>query len=215
MAWAVRGRSSTVFGPSEWRGSKERRELALTFDDGPTPSTPDLLRALYDLRVPATFFLCGMHVRRFPSIAREIVAAGHEVANHTDSHPRLWLKSSKVVFQELKRAQDSIAEITGKSPAFFRAPYGVRWFGVRRAQERIGLTHVMWSTIGKDWKLGAGAVASRLIAGACNGAIFCLHDGRGRETDPDIRNTVEAVRRAVPVLLDRGYRFRTVSDLLR
>ena len=73
----------------------------------------------------------------------------------------------------------------------------------------------MWSTLGQDWKLGAGAVAERLIAGAVNGAIFCLHDGRGREADPDIRNTVEAVKRAAPVLLDRGFQFRTASDLLR
>lgn len=215
MAWAVRGRSSTVFGPSEWRGPKDRAELALTFDDGPTPSTPDLLRALEDFRIPATFFQCGMHVRRFPSIAREIVSAGHEVANHTDSHARLWLRSSKFVYDELERAQNSIAEITGKTPAWFRAPYGVRWFGVKKAQQRIGLKHVMWSTLGQDWKLGAGAVAERLIAGAVNGAIFCLHDGRGREADPDIRNTVEAVKRAAPVLLDRGFQFRTASDLLR
>jgi peptidoglycan/xylan/chitin deacetylase (PgdA/CDA1 family) len=215
MAWAARGRSSTIFGPSEWRGSKDRPELALTFDDGPSPSTPDLLRAVHDLRVPATFFQCGMHVRRFPAIAREVVSAGHEVANHTDSHPRLWMKPSRFVFHELERAQESIVNITGKTPSWFRAPYGVRWFGVKKAQKRIGLRHVMWSTIGKDWKLGAGAVAARLIAGACNGAIFCLHDGRGREADPDIRNTVEAVRRAVPMLLDRGFQFRTVSDLLR
>ena len=93
---------------------KDRAELALTFDDGPTPSTPDLLRALEDFRIPATFFQCGMHVRRFPSIAREIVSAGHEVANHTDSHARLWLRSSKFVYDELERAQNSIAEITGR-----------------------------------------------------------------------------------------------------
>ena len=214
MAWAARGRSSTVFGPSEWRGPKERPDLALTFDDGPSPSTPDLLRTLDELRIPATFFQCGMHVRRFPKIAQEIVTSGHEVANHTDTHPRLWLKSSKFVFEELLRAQESIAEVTGRTPSLFRAPYGVRWFGVRKAQRRLGLQHVMWTTIGQDWKLGATGVTKRLLAGAQNGAIFCLHDGRGRQADPDIRNTIEAVKRVIPVLLDRGYKFQTVSDLL-
>jgi peptidoglycan/xylan/chitin deacetylase (PgdA/CDA1 family) len=73
----------------------------------------------------------------------------------------------------------------------------------------------MWTKLGQDWKLGPKEVAERLLSGACNGAIFCLHDGREREADPDIRNTIEAVRRVVPELLERGYSFRTVSDLLR
>jgi len=155
-----------------------------------------------------------MHVRRFPTVAREIVSAGHEVANHTDTHPRLWFKSSKFVLHELQRAQDSILEITGQTPSWFRATYGVRWFGVKKAQRRLALRHVMWTTIGLDWKLDSTAVAKRLIAGARNGAIFCLHDGRERAADPDIRNTVEAVKRVVPALLEQGYRFRTVSKLL-
>ncbi len=215
LAWAARGRSSTVFGPSEWRGPKDRAELALTFDDGPSPSTPHILRLLTEFRIPATFFVCGMHVRRFPEIARAIAADGHELGNHTDSHARLWLRSSKFVFNELRRTQECIQEITGHTPSLFRAPYGVRWFGVRTAQQKIGLRHVMWTTLGLDWKLDSASVSARLASGARNGAIFCLHDGRGREADPDIRNTVEAVRRSIPAMLDRGYRFRTVSDLLR
>lgn len=164
---------------------------------------------------PATFFQCGMHVRRFPAIARAVVSAGHEIANHTDTHPRLWLKSSAFVLDELQRAHDSIFEVTGVAPRMFRAPYGVRWFGVRTAQQRLGLKHVMWTAIGKDWEFGARMITNRLLAAAHNGAIFCLHDGRERQADPDIRNTIEAVRRILPELLERGYQFRTVSDLLR
>jgi peptidoglycan/xylan/chitin deacetylase (PgdA/CDA1 family) len=215
MAWAVRGRASSVFGPSVWHGSKARCEIALTFDDGPSPSTPDLLRVLGDLKVRATFFECGMHVRRFPQIAREVVVAGHEVGNHTDTHPRLWLKSSRFVFGELCRAQDTITQVTGVTPRLFRATYGVRWFGVRKAQQRLGLMHVMWTTIGLDWKLSGSQIAARLISNCGNGAIFCLHDGRGRRPDPDIRNTIQAVTQIVPVLQERGYEFRTVSELLR
>ena len=215
MAWAVRGRSSSVFGPSVWRGPKDRPEIALTFDDGPSPSTPELLRVLGDLKVRATFFQCGMHVRRFPQIAREIVVAGHEIGNHTDTHPRLWFKSSRFVFNELCRAQDSITEVTGVTPRLFRATYGVRWFGVRKAQKRLGLLHVMWTAIGSDWKLSGAQVAERLVARCENGAIFCLHDGRERNPDPDIRSTIQAVTRIVPLLQERGYEFRTVSELLR
>jgi peptidoglycan-N-acetylglucosamine deacetylase len=156
-----------------------------------------------------------MHVRRFPNVTREVHAAGHEIGNHTDTHPRLWLKSSRFVIGELSRTQEAIGVLTGTAPRHFRATYGVRWFGVRRAQAQLGLLNVMWTTIGRDWKLSAAGVTDRLIHGACNGAIFCLHDGRERAADPDIRNTVASVRRVLPVLQDRGYRFVTVRDLLR
>ncbi len=215
VAWAARGRASTVFGPSVWRGSAERREIALTFDDGPGPSTPRLLRVLEQQGVPATFFQCGMHVRRFPQVTREVAAAGHEMGNHTDTHPRLWFKSSKFVLEELRRTQDAIGETAGVTPRLFRATYGVRWFGVRKAQRQLGLLHIMWTTIGLDWKLGPRHITDRLLRGSVNGAILCLHDGREREADPDIRNTIEAVKRVVPALLEKGYQFRTVSDLLR
>jgi peptidoglycan/xylan/chitin deacetylase (PgdA/CDA1 family) len=73
----------------------------------------------------------------------------------------------------------------------------------------------MWTTIGWDWKLSANQVTDRLIKGSQNGAIFCLHDARDRRADPDIGNTIEAVKRVVPELLERGFEFRTVSELLR
>jgi peptidoglycan/xylan/chitin deacetylase (PgdA/CDA1 family) len=215
MAWAVRGRSSQVFGPCVWRGNPARRELALTFDDGPSPSTAVLLTVLDKYKAPATFFQCGMHVRRYPTIARDIVAAGHEIGNHTDTHPRLWLQSPEFILAEIHRAQVASIEVTGVTPRLFRPTYGVRWFGMQQALEELGLAQVMWSTIGLDWKFGPIDVANRIVRGAKNGAIYCLHDAREREADPDIRVSVDAVKRVLPALMERGYRFRTVSELLR
>jgi peptidoglycan/xylan/chitin deacetylase (PgdA/CDA1 family) len=83
-----------------------------------------------------------------------------------------------------------------------------------RAQHRLALTGVMWSAIGYDWKLKAEAIVERLTASVSNGSILCLHDGRGLLVEPDIGATLEAVRRLVPLLLDRGYRFETLSRLL-
>ena len=214
MAWAVRGRSSTVFGPSVHRGPRDRRAVALTFDDGPSESTPDLLETLAEYDVPATFFMCGDNVRRLPNIVREVAAAGHEIGNHSDSHGRLWLRSPKFIYNELFRAQEAIKATSGVFPTLVRVPFGVRWFGLRKAQRRLDLTGVMWTVIGLDWKLDADAVARRVLRKTVNGAILCLHDGRGPETKPDIRVTVEAVRLIVPELLGRGYRFERVSDLL-
>src|SRR4051812_34693810 len=87
MAWAVRGRSSSLLAPSVWRGPAHRRAIALTFDDGPSEATPRLLAILAAHNVRATFFLCGANVRRLPEIARAIRRAGHELGNHTDTHP--------------------------------------------------------------------------------------------------------------------------------
>ena len=70
----------------------------------------------------------------------------------------------------------------------------------------------MWTVIGRDWKLGAPAIAERVLAGACDGAIVCLHDGRGTLETPDVSATIEAVRRIVPALLEKGYHFETVLN---
>ncbi len=214
LTWAVRSRSSSVFGPSVYHGAGGRKSLALTFDDGPTPSTPRLLTILEKHRVRATFFQCGVQVRRHPQIARDILAAGHEIGNHTDTHPLLALKSPAFIHHELQSAQESIGEITGASPKLFRPPYGVRWFGLREAQKHFDLLNVMWTTIGRDWKEAAAVVSSRILAGAESGAILCLHDGRETAADPDVQNTLDAVADAIPRLLDQGYRFERVSDLL-
>ena len=214
MTYAVRGRSSSLFAPSIYHGVRTRPAIALTFDDGPCESTPQLLELLDRFSAPATFFQCGVNVRRLPSIAREVAAAGHEIGNHTDSHPYLSLKSDAFILRELSLAQQSIADVTGAAPKFFRAPYGVRWFGLRQAQTKLNLMGVMWTTIGVDWKLSADRVVALLFQGAQNGAIFCLHDGRIVEQNPDIRVTLQAVRELLPRLIDRGFHFETISGIL-
>jgi peptidoglycan/xylan/chitin deacetylase (PgdA/CDA1 family) len=214
LAWAARSRSSTLFAPSVSHGDRSRRSLALTFDDGPTRGTLELLDLLDRLGVRATFFACGFHVDRSPAVAREVAARGHELGNHTYSHVPLHLRSAAFIHDEIARAQDAIVSVTGCTPKLFRAPYGVRWLGLRSAQQKLGLLGVMWTVIGSDWRLPAPRVTRRIVSGAAPGAIICLHDGRELAVDPDISNTLEAVRTAVPVLLDRGFRFETVSELL-
>jgi len=212
LAWGARSRSSQMFGPSIWHGDRGRRCLALTFDDGPSESTPELLAELDRFKVPATFFCCGVHVRRLPEITRQIIGAGHEIGNHSDAHASLWLRSPAFIDQQLATAQESIMEAAGCAPKLFRAPYGVRWFGLAAAQARLGLLGVMWSVIGRDWVLDGPAVADR-IGRVGDGDIICLHDGRELAPNPDIRNTLAAVRLAVPALLDQGFRFETVSEI--
>ena len=214
MAWAVRGRSSSVFGPSVWRGPLDRRAVALTFDDGPSEGTPEILDILARHNVPATFFQCGANVERLPAVARAVGQAGHALGNHSHTHPLYCFRSPRFIQQDLERAQAAIQTHTGIRPAWFRPPFGARWFGLGRAERRLDLTGVMWTAIGYDWNLKVEAVVERMARRVSNGAILCLHDGRELCARPDIGVTVEAVRRLVPMLLDRGYKFETVSRLL-
>jgi peptidoglycan/xylan/chitin deacetylase (PgdA/CDA1 family) len=197
-----------------WHGPRGEQTIALTFDDGPSEGTARILEVLDRHRVPATFFQCGANVVRLPAVAAEAQAAGHEIGNHSYTHPLFCLRSPGGILSELERAQEAIERHTGHCPAWFRAPFGVRWFGLGAAQRRLGLTGVMWTVIGYDWKQAAAPVVERVARRVGNGAIVCLHDGRELRVRPDIGVTVEAVRRLVPMLLDRGYRFETVSRLI-
>jgi len=214
LAYAVRGRSATLLADSVYHGVRSRPAIALTFDDGPSESTPALLEVLDRLKVPATFFQCGANVRRLPGISRQVLAAGHEIGNHSDTHPYFCLRSPAMMRRELARAQAAIEEATGVRPRFFRAPYGVRWFGLRAVQRQLDLLGVMWTSIGVDWKLPSDRIVTRLLRGAGNGAIFCLHDGRLLQPRPDIRPTLDAARLVVPALIDRGFHFEKISDIL-
>jgi peptidoglycan/xylan/chitin deacetylase (PgdA/CDA1 family) len=214
LAYAVRGRSATLLADSVWHGVRSRPAIALTFDDGPSESTPELLEILDRHGVPATFFQCGVNVRRLPALARQVLAAGHEIGNHSDTHPYFCLRSPAGMQRELTRAQAAIEDVTGATPRFFRAPYGVRWFGLRSVQRQLGLMGVMWTSIGVDWKLPSDRIVSRLLRGAGNGAIFCLHDGRLLEPRPNVRATLDAVRLVLPALIDQGFHFEKISEIL-
>ena len=212
-AYAVRGKSSSLLAPSVYHGDRSRASVALTFDDGPSESTPALLELLAEHNIKATFFMCGANVRRLKDIACEVAAHGHEIGNHTDSHSPLYFKSPEFIYRELALAQETIVKMTQATPRFFRAPYGVRWPGLRRAQNRLNLTGVMWTAIGRDWKWRSSRISRLLLSGAGNGAILCLHDGRELQRSPDIRATLEAVEFALPILISRGFSFETVSQI--
>lgn len=214
LAYAVRGPRSTLLAPSVYRGDRTRPAIALTFDDGPSESTPELLEILARYHAPATFFQCGANVRRLSEIAREVASAGHEIGNHSDTHPPLYFRSPNFIYQELAAAGQALEQVTGVRPRLFRAPYGIRWFGLRDAQRRLDLMGVMWTTIALDWKWPAARVARRLLSGAANGAIFCLHDGRELVQRPDIRTTLDAVREVLPRLIERGFHFERVTEIL-
>lgn len=206
-----------VEGPVDWamqtdsHASRDRRVVALTFDDGPDPArTPALLETLRALDVPATFFLLGNKVDAHPELAARIARDGHEIGNHTYSHPYLPLKRSRTVRAELLATDGAIERACGITPALARPPYGGRSPRNVRAFQRADKRTVLWDVNSFDWKgKPAAEVAERVLERTRPGSIILMHDARdGGEI------TVEAVRLIVPALRARGLELVTVSRAL-
>ena len=153
--------------------------IALTFDDGPTPGVTELvLKELGSRKLRATFFMIGSNVKAFPSLAKEVADAGHEIGNHSWDHPMLLTMSDEKVDSQLQRTQDIIHEATGKVPVWFRPPYGA--FSKDR-QGHIpaskGLGIAIWSVDPRDWSQpGAANIISRVVTATSPGSIVLLHD---------------------------------------
>lgn len=186
-----------------------RAQVALTFDDGPHPQhTPALLDILAARGQRATFYVIGRLVQRYPEIARRIVAEGHELGNHTWTHPTLSRLGDATVLREIDRTQDIIWQTVGHLPVTMRPPYGA--FTARQArmlQAQRFLPTIIWSVDPQDWRRpGSAVVADRMVRGARPGAIILAHDIHGP--------TIRAVPAAIDGLVARGLTSVTMSELM-
>jgi peptidoglycan/xylan/chitin deacetylase (PgdA/CDA1 family) len=187
------------------------RLIALTFDDGPYPVvTPLLLQTLRDLRVPATFFLIGRDADQFPDLARAIAADGHEIADHTLTHPDLDRLGDAAVAGELREGAAALERIV-PDPAersMFRPPHGRYTAATLRAAQSAGYDTILWSDDPGDWRaVPAAALRDHVLARATAPEILLLHSGR--------QATVAIVPEVVAAFRKAGYRFVTVGTLLR
>ena len=193
-------------GRTDWRGRTDTGAVALTFDDGPGPDTEALLDVLAARELRAAFFVVGQQVQRHPSVARRIVAEGHEIGNHSFSHPMYLSLSPRATRDDLARAQRTIEDVIGVRVSLARPPYGIRTPAYFAAARTLGLRIVQWSVAGFDWKpLTADRVASHVLSGARPGAIVLLHDADS-EGKRDRRATVGSI----PLIAD-GVRARGLS----
>ncbi|MBD5804641.1 Peptidoglycan-N-acetylglucosamine deacetylase [Azoarcus sp. Aa7] len=183
-----------------------RGEIALTIDDGPDPDvTPRVLDLLDAHRARATFFVIGRLVREHPALAREIVARGHAIENHSEHHLKTFsLRGPRWLAREIGAAQDTIAEVCGRAPRFFRAPAGLRNPFLEPVLARLDLQLASWTRRAYDTRNGdADAVASRLLGGRDgklrSGDILLLHDGNAART----AHGRAVILEALPRVLDR------------
>lgn len=186
------------------------RLIALTFDDGPYPIyTPMLLDVLKELKVPATFFLIGRDAQQWPELARRIEADGHEVADHTYSHPNLDQETDDQVRDEVLQGRDVLWALTHDPSVrtLMRPPHGRYTERTLREVQSLGYSVVLWTYDGGDWRsLTARALEQQITEHATAPDIVLLHSGK--------LTTIEALPYVVDRFRKAGYRFVTVGTLL-
>jgi peptidoglycan/xylan/chitin deacetylase (PgdA/CDA1 family) len=194
---------------SLWRGNPARKEIALTFDDGPHPPfTQRLLALLKQLNVKATFFLVGKKVDKAPDVVSLIVREGHEVANHTYHHMNLDKMTQAEAATEIRLGNEAIRRACGKTPVVFRPPGGHHLTHVLRAAGDMHMTVILWTDDPADFaNPGADVIVARVLDQVGSGSDILLHDG--------VEQTLEMLPDLVARLRQAGYRFVTVSEMVR
>ncbi len=197
LAYAVR---SQTLGKTFWCGNgngSSDKSVALTFDDGPSPDTLKILDFLRAENVKATFFLIGKNVEKYPEIACRIADEGHEIGNHSYSHPIYLFCAADKTCCELEQTQQVIKKITGIEPKLARPPCGVRSPSYFAAAKELGLQTIQWSDTGFDWKkISAERIAQNVLETVQADSIILLHDG-----DSAGKSSRQKTAEAVPLIL--------------
>ena len=182
--------------------------ISLTFDAAwGDEDTPLLIDILARYGVKATFFVVGEWVDRCPDAVKALADAGHEVMNHSDTHPHLPQLSHEKVLNELNACNDKIEAITGKRPTLLRVPYGDYSNDVITAAESLGMYTVQWDVDSLDWKdLSAAEIAQRVLSKAQSGSIVLFHNAA--------LHTPEALPEIIETLKARGFSFCTASEMI-
>ena len=185
--------------------------IALTFDDGPHPTlTPRILEILARYGVSATFFMVGKNVINYPSAARAVLDAGHEVGNHTYSHGHVATLDRATLGDEIGLCEDTLEELFEYRPHLFRPPEGALTEQVIRCSEDGDYTLILWSLDTRDWEnKNADEIVRTVMERIKPGDIILMHDYIGYQS-----KTPEALERLLPELLRRGFEPVTVSCLL-
>ncbi len=218
LTWAAYFPRSRLLGPVVWRGPASGGRMALTFDDGPSESTPAILDALAACGAKATFFVLGRQARRYPEIIARMKAEGHQVANHGDDHGILIFRGPGYVRRQLDACRDAVEAAAGPGSMsdLFRAPHGFRgpwtWFAARRAGYRMaGWTKGVFDSA----EPGADVIVERCNAAMRPGSVLLLHDADGWDPDRARPQTAEAVPNICTRAFERGLELVTMAELMR
>lgn len=189
----------------------DEKVVALTFDDGPHPRyTRAILQLLERYGIRATFFMIGENISYYPDTAKMVVAAGHEVGNHTDTHPSIRHADNAAVRREMEIAEKKISDLTGERPTLFRPPEGLCSSRVSTLASEMDYSVILWTVDTRDWaSTPATIIARNVMQNVQGGDILLFHDYvSGKCT------TLDALEIVIPALKAEGYSFLTVSELI-
>ena len=209
-----------LFGPTINRMNTNEKFVALTFDDGPTPeATARVLEILKQHQVLATFFMIGQRVEEHPELARQVLAEGHGVGNHSYRHLwRLPFYSKSACSNDLKRTNRALlaAAPGAPTPAFYRPPHGWRTPWMLRAIRANHAQPVLWDIITRDFrpKYASQRITDRVLRRVKPGSIIVLHDGVAEIPGASRDNMIAALPHIIAGLQRRGYRFVRLQDLV-
>jgi peptidoglycan-N-acetylglucosamine deacetylase len=199
-----------VFGDYVARVDIDEPVVALTFDDGPHPiHTVGVLDVLDRHGIKATFFLMGRNIERFPAVARQVLARGHEIGNHSYSHPRLVLMSARRVREEIERTDHLLRDLGVSGEIHVRPPHLAKLLVLPYVLREMGRLSVLADVDAEEWRgRPATVMTAEVLRLTRPGSIILMHDPAGAET-------LRMLEDVLPALIARGYRFETVSELTR
>lgn len=198
------------YTPFVSRGSSRKREVALTFDDGPGPYTDEIVRTLVKTNTPATFFVVGQALNDFGALLTEELRAGLTVANHTENHAALRRLPRREQVLQIIDANARLRTRNAPRPHLFRPPYGSFDATTLKVLRKLNMLMVMWTVDTADYRRpGVRAIVNAAVKSAKPGAIILLHDGGG-----DRSQTVQALPYIIKKLRRRHYRLVSVPQLL-
>ena len=193
------------------RHKNSEQKIALTFDDGPHKEyTAEILDILDEFGIKATFFVVGSNCEAYPDLVCRAIASGHEIGNHTYSHPHLTGIAEETLTREVERTESVLYTLGEYRTRLFRPPEGVYSKTVSKTIAAFGYIPVLWTVDTEDWRLpSAKTIADRVLRSTEPGVIILCHDYVSGKS-----NTPDALRIFIPELLHQGYVFVTVSELL-
>lgn len=203
--------------PSQFKGTTLRqakldsrqKAIALTFDDGPWPTTTvQILDILKQNNIKGTFFWVGRYLQVYPELGKKVAQAGHAIGNHTWNHQYIKYNEESAA-REIDRTTSLIEELTGIRTYMFRPPGGILNNGLVAYAQKKNYTVVMWSADSLDWRTATESLMENVMRQANSGGIVLMHDGGGNRS-----KTVEALPKIIAKLKKEGYTFVTVPELL-
>lgn len=197
---------------AENRVSDKGKMIALTFDDGPHKKyTEEILDILDEYSIKATFFVVGVCAEKYPEIIAREIASGHEIGNHTYSHLHLKNANISEIAGEIDKTEQLLIQNNGYSTTLFRPPEGVCNDRVRSVAKDMNYSLVLWTVDTKDWvPSSCESIVNSVLGSVDGGEIILMHDYVVGKS-----NTPDALRIIIPKLLEEGYTFVTVSELLK